>query len=510
MPNWIPKRSLTLLAGREGLGKSTIACLIAAEASTGKLTGKPMNVAYLATEDSLSLTVAPRLKAAGADMEKVFSFQVTTPEGGAGALSLPGDIQALEKALVEKNVGLVILDAAKSAMHGSLNGFRDDDVRRFLDPLAAMCDRCDLAVVGLVHFGKQQSADSGKLILGSIAWSQVARSVLSVAQDMDSGGLVVTNTKSNLASRRVSREVHLESVLIRTDDGGTTEVGRAVLGDETNVSAADLLAVAEEHGGRRTQGEEWLQGYLTEHGATPRGDVLEAAREAGIGSERTVERAFKKMGGVSKTKGFPPVAMWSLPGDSTVTASPYTCESDGIDGIGRDLGRRNDENGEISHYRHEKKNDGNGDGIGEQPGLEPETRLVLDALSEDHGLTLNGVKASLPKRDRENLAGGSRSTEDQEEALRELLQQLEERGLVERDGEKFLKSRAVTSAPAHPSVAGSAGLAGSPTPPNVAGSSVSSDTSGLPTPPKQPANNIHYGILDYEDAEDFPERENTP
>lgn len=490
MPNWIPKRSLTLLAGREGLGKSTIACLIAAEASTGKLTGEPMNVAYLATEDSLSLTVAPRLKAAGADMEKVFSFQVTTPEGGAGALSLPGDIQALEKALVEKNVGLVILDAAKSAMHGSLNGFRDDDVRRFLDPLAAMCDRCDLAVIGLVHFGKQQSADSGKLILGSIAWSQVARSVLSVAQDMDSGGLVVTNTKSNLASRQVSREVHLESVPIRTDDGGTTEVGRAVLGDETNVSAADLLAVAEEHGGRRTKGEEWLQGYLTEHGATPRGDVLEAAREADIGSERTVERAFKKMGGVSKTKGFPAVAMWSLPGDSTVTASPYTCESDGTDGTGRDLGKRNDGTGEISQYRHEKKNDGTGDGIGEQPELEPEsTRLVLDALSEDHGLTLNGVKASLPQVFREDLADGSRSTEDQEEALCELLQQMEERGLVERKGEKFLKSRAITSAPAHPNPSG---------------------PSGSPTPPKQPANNIQYGILDYEDVEDFPERENTP
>lgn len=486
MLNWIPKRSLTLLAGREGLGKSTIACLIAADASTGKLTGKPMNVAYLATEDSLSLTVAPRLKAAGADMEKVFSFKVTTLEGVTGALSLPGDIQALEEALVEKNVGLVILDAAKSAMHGSLNGFRDDDVRRFLDPLAAMCDRCDLAVIGLVHFGKQQSADSGKLILGSIAWSQVARSVLSVAQDRDSGGLVVTNTKSNLASRQVSREVHLESVSIRTDDGGTTEVGRAVLGAETNVSASELLAVAEEHGGRRTKSEEWLQRYLTEHGATPRAKVLEAAEEAGIGSERTVERAFRKIGAVTEKKGFPAVAMWSLPGDSTVTAPPYTCESDGTDGTGRDLGKRNDGTGQISQYRHEQKNDGTGDATGAQPGLEPETRLVLDALSETHPLSLNVVKGSLTKRILEDLADGSRSAEDQEEALCERLQHLEERGLVEREGEKFFKSRAVTSAAAHPNVAGSA------------------------TPPKQPANNIHYGILDYDDLENFPERENTP
>lgn len=47
-------------------------------------------------------------------------------------------------------------------------------------------------------------------------------------------------------------------------------------------------------------------------------------------------------------------------------------------------------------------------------------------------------------------------------------------------------------------------------PANPSGSSVSSGSSGSPTPPKQPANNIHYGILDYDDLENFPERENTP
>ena len=127
--------------------------------------------------------------------------------------------------------------------------------------------------------------------------------------------------------------------------------------------------------------------------------------------------------------------------------------------------------------------------------LEPETRLVLDSLSEDHELSFSVVKGSLPKGILEDLAGGSRSTEDQEEALCERLQQLEERGLVEREGEKFFKSRTVTSAAAHPNVAGSAGSDGS---------------DGSPTPPKQPANNIHYGILDYDDLENFPERENTP
>ena len=79
MDCWIPRRSLTLLAGREGLGKSTIACDIAAQATRGELdNATPMNVIYLQTEDSRAMTVRPRLEAAGADLDATVHPSIQT------------------------------------------------------------------------------------------------------------------------------------------------------------------------------------------------------------------------------------------------------------------------------------------------------------------------------------------------------------------------------------------------------------------------------------------------
>src|SRR5699024_1392658 len=188
------------------------------------------------------------------------------------------------------------LEAAESSMHSRLDADRDDDVRQSLEPLAALCDHLDIVVIGLVPFGKRESTDPGKLILGSIAWSQIARSVLSVAVD-DEGTIVVTNTKGNLAPKQVSREARIESVTIPTDDGKATEVGRIVWGNETDRSASELLA-SNDDDDERSEAESWLEDFLKAHGATPRAEVLKAAHKDRVGSESTVKRAFKKLGGV--------------------------------------------------------------------------------------------------------------------------------------------------------------------------------------------------------------------
>ena len=301
IPNWIPHRSITLLAGREGLGKSTIASGIAAQATTGELTGKPINVAYVATEDSLSITVKPRLQAAGADLDRTFLLNVTTEEGHEGALSLPGDIHRLGDALKDHDVKLVILDAAKSAMHSSLDGYRDDDVRQFLEPLAGLCDALDIVVIGLVHFGKRESTDPGKLILGSIAWSQIARSVLSVAVD-DEGTLVVTNTKGNLAPKQVSREARIESVTVATDDGKATEVGRIVWGNETDRSASELL-VSHDDDDDRSEAELIVVDFLiSQGGSAPANDVRKQIMAAGL-TWKTVQNTRKKWGVRTEKRG---------------------------------------------------------------------------------------------------------------------------------------------------------------------------------------------------------------
>src|SRR5690606_39021967 len=171
---------------------------------------------------------------------RVLFVDVHTELTNTGTLILPADILGLDQLVVDEEVSFIVLDAATSAMSSDLSGKDDRQVRQFLEPLSQLAARRDCVVLGLCHFGKRDGADTGKLILGSIAWSQVARSVLSVAKDEDSGNLIVTNTKANLAPRTRSMEAVIESAPVLTDDG-TAEVGVLRWLGETTVDARDLL-----------------------------------------------------------------------------------------------------------------------------------------------------------------------------------------------------------------------------------------------------------------------------
>ena len=365
MPDWIPAGSLTLLAGREGLGKSTIAASICASITRGmtegELAGTPRNVLYIHTEDAREFTVAPRLRAAGADMDRVLFVDVQTDSTDEGTLILPLDTLALEKVVIKHDIALVVLDAATSSMSSELSGKDDRAVRQYLEPLSQLAGRRDCVVFGLCHFGKRDGADTGKLILGSIAWSQVARSVLSVALDDDSGHLVVTNTKGNLAPRTRSMEAHIKSVSIATDDGDT-EVGVIEWLGESTRDARELLSGPDESDGDdRTEAEHWLADYLTQAGRPPAKQVKTDARKQGI-SEPTIKRAAKKLGVIYGYEGFPRTSVWSLPEQlAHGTAATLSHEpAEPAEPTGADQGKRREPTGEFPQLAHAPVNEPTG------------------------------------------------------------------------------------------------------------------------------------------------------
>lgn len=342
MPDWIPAGSLTLMAGREGLGKSTIAAAVCAAITRGQLEGelhgRPANVLYVHSEDSREFTVAPRLKAAGADMNRVLFVDVQTSHTDSGTLILPLDTAALEAVIAQNHVAFVVLDAATSSMSSELSGKDDRAVRQYLEPLAQLAARQGCVVFGLCHFGKRDGADTGKLILGSIAWSQVARSVLSVAKDDDTGNLVVTNTKGNLAPRIRSMEAEIATTVVDTVDG-PAEVGALRWLGETDRDARELLAEPDGTDREdRTQAEAWLEDYLTEHGRTAAKTVKAEARKEGL-SDATIKRAAKSLRVVYEMAGFPRTSMWCLPMQSDQSAqSDLTHEpTEPTEPTGRDL-----------------------------------------------------------------------------------------------------------------------------------------------------------------------------
>lgn len=407
---WVPRGSVTLLGGREGIGKSTIAVDWVAQATRGNLTGTPMNVAYVVTEDSPEHTVVPRLTAAGADLDRVMFLAASVPDPDdpgvtyEGALDLPGDYPILQRFIREQEIGLVILDAAKSVMSSKLKGNDDLDIRRFLEPMHRVAQDADCTFVCLVHFSaKKSSADTGNLIMGSSGWQQVARSVVAVAEDKDAGTVKVWNSKANLAPKIRTMEAQVVSAEVVTDDGRRTDVGLINWIGECDEDGSALLVPDADHGDAddRTDAEAWLEDYLKQYQPCPRKDVLADAAKARVASEATIKRAFKSIGGVSDPKGFPRTAHWSLPSQLTgVPTAPVPLRRDPTDPTGPDQGKRHDPTEAKSPVGSPHMAEPTG---ADRPHLtavpeltEPADEMILAALDTEYGLSPATVAGSVP------------------------------------------------------------------------------------------------------------------
>ncbi|PMC75533.1 AAA family ATPase [Brachybacterium sp. UMB0905] len=313
---------LSLLAGREGLGKSTLAAWITAQVTRGTLPGdlygQPRSVIIVATEDSWAHTLVPRLMAAGADLSRVLNVTVETSDGFMTGLSLPKDITALAREAEARDVALMVLDPITSRLE-NLDTHKDAEVRRALEPLVAMGDRVGMSVLGLIHLNKS-SADPLNAVMGSKAFTAVARSVSTVVadpEDEDDRRRLFGTVKNNLGPALPASEVFtVESCEVEGRRGAQIITGRL----DWHGSSATTIKSAMADPGMEVQGAlgeaaEWLEDYLSMHPGTPRVEVIRDAEKAGH-KERTVKRAANVVGVLSRTEGFPRQAVWSLSAQS--------------------------------------------------------------------------------------------------------------------------------------------------------------------------------------------------
>lgn len=228
---WLPLGGFTLLGGREGVGKSTIAYGIAAKVTTGTLPGnyydKPKSVIICATEDAWEQTVVPRLAAAGADLNRVFRVDAVTAEGWHESLSLPEDNARLKELCIKEEVALVLLDPLMGTINGKLDSHKDAEVRKALEPLSRLAHDCQLTILGLIHVNKSTGADLLTRLMASRAFSAVARSVLFAAREEEGDGTFTSGQetflfgqpKNNLAAKVPhALRYQIEGVKVGHDD----------------------------------------------------------------------------------------------------------------------------------------------------------------------------------------------------------------------------------------------------------------------------------------------------
>ncbi|NYF10810.1 hypothetical protein HDC94_001966 [Leifsonia sp. AK011] len=241
----------TILAGRGGIGKSTILAWLASGLTRGTFPGdfqgRPVSVGFISGEDDLATTLKPRLQAAGANLELIQSFSTVevVNEDGTTWHSLPTiaeDLRILKEQLREWGTRVLIIDPIVSLMSG--DSIKSSDVRKNLDPIAALAAELDIAPIMVMHFGKGAGNASDK-VSGSHAFRDIARSVLLLAVDEETDQRILSVDKSNYGLRNPSLAFEVVSADVPTDDGDISVVGRAHLIGETNLTVHELVSRAE-------------------------------------------------------------------------------------------------------------------------------------------------------------------------------------------------------------------------------------------------------------------------
>lgn len=313
----IPVAGVTLMAGREGLGKTALAVHLMAAWTRGTLAGdmagRPRDVIYCGMEDDRSSVLVPRLIAAGADLTRVLF--VDLPSGAS--FSIGEDTPSLAASMDGRDVAAIVIDPLDAHLGGKIDSHKKSEVQATLAGLADLAQRRRCAVLGLAHLNKGDSTDVLTKVVGSVGFTTSVRSVLAVGEHPeDPADRVCALRKANMTDAAAVAAVRFRVVAteIAHPDGGTISTAAVeVIGEELGFDANAILSVTNaEERTAVADAVDWLRDLLSD-GQMSSKEVKKYAKEADI-SERTLARARQDLEVVvardDSTRGRP--SMWSL------------------------------------------------------------------------------------------------------------------------------------------------------------------------------------------------------
>ena len=322
-PNWLALGKFHLLAGAPGQGKTTIAMGMAATVTIGGRWPDGSrcaagNVLIWSGEDDYTDTLLPRLIAAGADRSRVFFVDGTRTGGVVRPFDPSTDTRTLKEAIEQiGSVRLIVIDPVSTAVAG--DSHKNTEVRRGLQPLVDLATTINAALLGITHLSKGgQGSDPAQRVIGSIAFTAVARVVLVAARVKGEDGAdkrILARSKSNIGPDNGGFEYHLAQVeALPGIDASRIEWGQAVEG-----SARDLLTDPAEgdDGTDHADAVDLLKAELTADCWTGMTLATQPLKEAGF-TKKQIWTASKKLNVVRTKGGMGGGWYWRLPGGSDI------------------------------------------------------------------------------------------------------------------------------------------------------------------------------------------------
>jgi hypothetical protein len=318
---------------------------------------RPAGVVLLQAEDNLAEIVVPRLRASGADTDRIrlFDRQLFVQE----PLVLPNDLPLVETAAGDIHAKLVVIDPLTAFLAGNANS--DMSIRKTFGPLAAFAERCNLAVLVVRHVRKSGARNPLCGGMGSIGIIAAARAGLLVGPDPASD-----DKHRHVLAQSKGGQSDADSLCYRTvkQEDGTIVVEWLGPSRHTAADLSAASAAAEEHSALM-EARYVLYSILSE-GRVPANDVIRLAKLAGV-SERTLKRAKRDLSVSSWKHGSGPGSQWfwQLPADEELLrpfrSRDLDCLMDELI-YGNDDPPRGGNDQERRPGRRERKQEDEGDG----------------------------------------------------------------------------------------------------------------------------------------------------
>ena len=278
---FIPYGKLTIIQGDPGDGKTTLVLNIAAKLSKGEvleneiMTKEPVNIIYQTAEDGLSDTVKPRLESAEADCSRILVIDESNK-----LLSMTDE--RLEKALIQTNAKVLILDPIQAYLGGGMDMNRANEARNITKRLGLLAEKYKCAILLIGHMNKAAGNKAVYRGMGSIDFFAVARSVILVGRIQGQADMrAVVQIKNNIAAFGHSKVFRL------------SEEGFEWLGDY-EITADEVLGGIVPKANKLEQAKQMLQKLSENSNMVQSSEIFNMANEKGI-SKRTLESAKREL-----------------------------------------------------------------------------------------------------------------------------------------------------------------------------------------------------------------------